>query len=203
MNQGYCPTGVQVWGCYLRTIMARARLGRLLKEVAKLSFIDECRLLVKVMEVENALTDRCYHLLDKECAEVKEKLDHLVREIGILKQLRHPKIVRLHEVLVLTKLYQILASASADHFKGPLVASVLQHLTKEDLSKLYFEHFKIIDINGAHCFLTRIRFFADLVNYFGSYANDFDKVVQEILRYVFYFLVVGVAIWASGWAGIS
>ncbi|KAK9155670.1 hypothetical protein Sjap_003150 [Stephania japonica] len=39
--------------------------------------------------------------------------------------------------------------------QGPLAASVLQHLTKEDLSKLYFGHFKMIDINGAHCFLTR------------------------------------------------
>ncbi|XP_047320870.1 aminomethyltransferase, mitochondrial [Impatiens glandulifera] len=39
--------------------------------------------------------------------------------------------------------------------QGPLAAPVLQHLTKEDLSKLYFGHFKIVDINGAQCFLTR------------------------------------------------
>lgn len=39
--------------------------------------------------------------------------------------------------------------------QGPLAAPVLQHLTKEDLSKLYFGEFQILDINGARCFLTR------------------------------------------------
>jgi aminomethyltransferase len=39
--------------------------------------------------------------------------------------------------------------------QGPLAAEVLQTLTKEDLSKMYFSDFKIIDINGAECFLTR------------------------------------------------
>ncbi|KAL4654840.1 hypothetical protein ACB092_01G409200 [Castanea dentata] len=39
--------------------------------------------------------------------------------------------------------------------QGPLAAPTLQHLTKEDLSKIYFGHFDILDINGAHCFLTR------------------------------------------------
>lgn len=39
--------------------------------------------------------------------------------------------------------------------QGPLAAPVLQHLTKEDLSKLYFGEFRILDINGATCFLTR------------------------------------------------
>lgn len=39
--------------------------------------------------------------------------------------------------------------------QGPLAAPTLQHLTKEDLSKLYFGEFRILDINGAHCFLTR------------------------------------------------
>ncbi|KAJ0081936.1 hypothetical protein Patl1_09992 [Pistacia atlantica] len=38
---------------------------------------------------------------------------------------------------------------------GPLAAPVLQFLTKEDLNKLYFGLFKILDINGAICFLTR------------------------------------------------
>ncbi|KAG5584275.1 hypothetical protein H5410_044709 [Solanum commersonii] len=46
-----------------------------------------------------------------------------------------------------------------------------------------------------------LRFFADLVNSFGSYANDVDKMTQEVLKYAFYFLVVGAAIWASSWAG--
>ncbi|KAJ0027161.1 hypothetical protein Pint_35702 [Pistacia integerrima] len=48
-----------------------------------------------------------------------------------------------------------------------------------------------------------LRFFADLVNSFGSNANDMDKMVQEVLKYAFYFLVVGAAIWASSWAEIS
>lgn len=48
-----------------------------------------------------------------------------------------------------------------------------------------------------------LRFFADLVNSFGSYANDVDKMMQEVLKYAFYFLVVGAAIWASSWAEIS
>ncbi|XP_076942628.1 aminomethyltransferase, mitochondrial [Bidens hawaiensis] len=39
--------------------------------------------------------------------------------------------------------------------QGPLAAPTLQHLTKEDLSKLYFGEFRIIDIHGAKCFLTR------------------------------------------------
>uniref|UniRef100_A0A5B6YJM2 Putative ABC transporter B family member 1 n=1 Tax=Davidia involucrata TaxID=16924 RepID=A0A5B6YJM2_DAVIN len=48
-----------------------------------------------------------------------------------------------------------------------------------------------------------LRFFADLVNSFGSNANDIDKMTQEVLKYAFYFLVVGAAIWASSWAEIS
>lgn len=39
--------------------------------------------------------------------------------------------------------------------QGPLAAPVLQHLTKEDLSKLYFGNFKVLDINGSQCYLTR------------------------------------------------
>ncbi|XP_010241797.1 PREDICTED: ABC transporter B family member 1 [Nelumbo nucifera] len=48
-----------------------------------------------------------------------------------------------------------------------------------------------------------LRFFADLVNSFGSNANNQDKMVQEVVKYAFYFLVVGAAIWASSWAEIS
>jgi ATP-binding cassette subfamily B (MDR/TAP) protein 1 len=48
-----------------------------------------------------------------------------------------------------------------------------------------------------------LRFFADLVNSFGSNANDIDKMTHEVLKYAFYFLVVGAAIWASSWAEIS
>ncbi|CAL0301150.1 unnamed protein product [Lupinus luteus] len=39
--------------------------------------------------------------------------------------------------------------------QGPLAAPVLQHLTKGDLSKLYFGQFCVLDINGSQCFLTR------------------------------------------------
>ncbi|PSS23647.1 ABC transporter B family member 1 like [Actinidia chinensis var. chinensis] len=48
-----------------------------------------------------------------------------------------------------------------------------------------------------------LRFFADLVNSFGSNANNMDKMTQEVVKYAFYFLVVGAAIWASSWAEIS
>ncbi|KMT06220.1 hypothetical protein BVRB_7g161500 [Beta vulgaris subsp. vulgaris] len=48
-----------------------------------------------------------------------------------------------------------------------------------------------------------LRFFADLVNSFGSYANNPDKMMQEVLKYAYYFLVVGAAIWASSWAEIA
>ncbi|KAJ6805276.1 putative aminomethyltransferase, mitochondrial [Iris pallida] len=39
--------------------------------------------------------------------------------------------------------------------QGPLAAPVLQLLTKDDLSKFYFGEFKVLDINGSSCFLTR------------------------------------------------
>ncbi|KAL8263308.1 hypothetical protein R6Q59_024657 [Mikania micrantha] len=48
-----------------------------------------------------------------------------------------------------------------------------------------------------------LRFFADLVNSFGSNSNNIDKMCQEVLKYAFYFLIVGAAIWASSWAEIS
>ncbi|XP_073011896.1 ABC transporter B family member 1 [Typha latifolia] len=48
-----------------------------------------------------------------------------------------------------------------------------------------------------------LRFFADLVNSFGSNADDPDVMVREVVKYAFYFLVVGAAIWASSWAEIS
>ncbi|KAF8396545.1 hypothetical protein HHK36_018169 [Tetracentron sinense] len=48
-----------------------------------------------------------------------------------------------------------------------------------------------------------LRFFADLVNSFGSNANNMDKMMQEVLKYALYFLVVGAAILGSSWAEIS
>ena len=44
--------------------------------------------------------------------------------------------------------------------QGPLSAPVLQHLTKEDLSKLYFGEFQVLDINGSLCYLTRTGYVA-------------------------------------------
>jgi len=46
-----------------------------------------------------------------------------------------------------------------------------------------------------------LRFFADLVDSFGSHADDPDTMVRLVVKYAFYFLVVGAAIWASSWAG--
>ncbi|PSS23698.1 ABC transporter B family member 1 like [Actinidia chinensis var. chinensis] len=84
-------------------------------------------------------------------------------------------------------------------------------------SSVFFEIFRFAD--GLDCVLMAIgtigavvhgsslplflRFFADLVNSFGSNANNIDKMTQEVVKYAFYFLVVGAAIWASSWAEIS
>uniref|UniRef100_A0ACD5ZP59 Uncharacterized protein n=1 Tax=Avena sativa TaxID=4498 RepID=A0ACD5ZP59_AVESA len=48
-----------------------------------------------------------------------------------------------------------------------------------------------------------LRFFADLVDSFGSHADDPDTMVRLVVKYAFYFLVVGAAIWASSWAEIA
>nr|AFP44681.1 hypothetical protein [Eragrostis tef] len=48
-----------------------------------------------------------------------------------------------------------------------------------------------------------LRFFAELVDSFGSHADDPDTMVRLVARYALYFLVVGAAIWASSWAEIS
>lgn len=39
--------------------------------------------------------------------------------------------------------------------QGPLAATVLQRLVKEDLSKVYFGEFVTMNVNGVSCFLTR------------------------------------------------
>ncbi|CAL5029936.1 unnamed protein product [Urochloa decumbens] len=53
--------------------------------------------------------------------------------------------------------------------QGPLAAPTLQLLTKEDLSKMYFSDFKMIDINGSECFLTRT---GHLTSYFSYTGED-------------------------------
>ncbi|KAJ0966591.1 hypothetical protein J5N97_023508 [Dioscorea zingiberensis] len=47
------------------------------------------------------------------------------------------------------------------------------------------------------------RFFADLVHSFGSNSDDPDTMLREVIKYAFYFLVVGAAIWGSSWAEIA
>ncbi|KAK2449233.1 delta-1-pyrroline-5-carboxylate synthase [Trifolium repens] len=42
--------------------------------------------------------------------------------------------------------------------QGPLATPVLQHLTKDDLRKLYFGEFRVLDINGSECFLARTAY---------------------------------------------
>ncbi|KZV39917.1 aminomethyltransferase, mitochondrial [Dorcoceras hygrometricum] len=56
---------------------------------------------------------------------------------------------------VLVQLFGTYDFARVTKKQGPLAAPVLQHLTKEDLSKVYFSDFKVIDINGSTCYLTR------------------------------------------------
>ncbi|GJN04300.1 hypothetical protein PR202_ga21839 [Eleusine coracana subsp. coracana] len=48
-----------------------------------------------------------------------------------------------------------------------------------------------------------LRFFADLVDSFGSHAEEPETMVRLVVKYALYFLVVGAAIWASSWAEIS
>ncbi|KAG5011430.1 hypothetical protein JHK82_023627 [Glycine max] len=58
--------------------------------------------------------------------------------------------------------------------QGPLAAPVLQHLTKADLSKMYFGGFQVLDINGVQCFLTRTGL--------GSTVHD-KTLFTETFRY--------------------
>uniref|UniRef100_A0A0D9XAZ8 ABC transporter B family member 1 n=1 Tax=Leersia perrieri TaxID=77586 RepID=A0A0D9XAZ8_9ORYZ len=50
-----------------------------------------------------------------------------------------------------------------------------------------------------------LRFFADMVDSFGSHAtsSDTDTMLRLVVKYALYFLVVGAAIWGSSWAEIS
>lgn len=48
-----------------------------------------------------------------------------------------------------------------------------------------------------------LRFFASLVNSFGSNTGNPEKMMQEVLKFAFDFLIVGATIWASSWAEIS
>ncbi|KAH0863836.1 hypothetical protein HID58_081047 [Brassica napus] len=66
--------------------------------------------------------------------------------------------------------------------QGPLAAPVLQHLTKEDLSKLYFGQFQILDINGSTCFLTRTGYTGEdgfEISVPSEHAVDLAKAILE------------------------
>ncbi|CAI9783925.1 unnamed protein product [Fraxinus pennsylvanica] len=63
---------------------------------------------------------------------------------------------------------------------GSLAAAVLQHLTKEDLSKMYFSDFRILDINGVPCFFTPAGYiccFLDIVSVIDHF--DLAKAILE------------------------
>ncbi|KAF8071403.1 hypothetical protein N665_1128s0003 [Sinapis alba] len=66
--------------------------------------------------------------------------------------------------------------------QGPLAAPVLQHLTKEDLSKLSFGQFQILDINGSTCFLTRTGYTGEdgfEISVPSEHAVDLAKAILE------------------------
>lgn len=66
--------------------------------------------------------------------------------------------------------------------QGPLAAPVLQFLTKEDLSKVYFGEFRMLDINGAHCFLTRTGYTGEdgfEISVPSEHAVDLAKAILE------------------------
>nr|P93256.1 RecName: Full=Aminomethyltransferase, mitochondrial; AltName: Full=Glycine cleavage system T protein; Short=GCVT; Flags: Precursor [Mesembryanthemum crystallinum]AAB38502.1 aminomethyltransferase precursor [Mesembryanthemum crystallinum] len=66
--------------------------------------------------------------------------------------------------------------------QGPLAAPVLQHLTKEDLSKFYFGQFTFLDINGFPCYLTRTGYTGEdgfEISVPNEYAVDLAKAMLE------------------------
>ncbi|XP_078432474.1 glycine cleavage T-protein family [Wolffia australiana] len=66
--------------------------------------------------------------------------------------------------------------------QGPLAAPVLQHLTKDDLSKFYFGEFRTLDINGSHCFLTRTGYTGEdgfEISVGSDHAVDLAKAILE------------------------
>ncbi|KAL8140323.1 hypothetical protein V2J09_006344 [Rumex salicifolius] len=66
--------------------------------------------------------------------------------------------------------------------QGPLAAPVLQHLTKEDLSKFYFGEFQILEINGFYCYLTRTGYTGEdgfEISVPSEHAVDLAKAILE------------------------
>ncbi|KAJ8506834.1 hypothetical protein OPV22_007720 [Ensete ventricosum] len=66
--------------------------------------------------------------------------------------------------------------------QGPLAAPVLQLLMKDDLSKIYFGEFRTLDINGAHCFLTRTGYTGEdgfEISVPSDHAVDLTRAILE------------------------
>ncbi|XP_074270134.1 aminomethyltransferase, mitochondrial [Silene latifolia] len=66
--------------------------------------------------------------------------------------------------------------------QGPLAAPVLQLLTKEDLSKMYFGMFSMVDISGFPCYLTRTGYTGEdgfEISVPDEYAVDLAKQILE------------------------
>ncbi|CAL9043410.1 unnamed protein product [Musa banksii] len=66
--------------------------------------------------------------------------------------------------------------------QGPMAAPVLQLLMKDDLSKIYFGEFRTLDINGAHCFLTRTGYTGEdgfEISVPSEHAVDLTKAILE------------------------
>eukprot|EP00252_Welwitschia_mirabilis_P018809 TRINITY_DN4206_c0_g1_i1.p1 TRINITY_DN4206_c0_g1~~TRINITY_DN4206_c0_g1_i1.p1 ORF type:complete len:410 (-),score=86.30 TRINITY_DN4206_c0_g1_i1:271-1500(-) len=66
--------------------------------------------------------------------------------------------------------------------QGPLASSTLQKLTKEDLSKLYHGHFRIADVNGSICYITRTGYTGEdgfEISVPSEDAVDLAKVILE------------------------
>ncbi|KAH9618286.1 hypothetical protein KSS87_009908 [Heliosperma pusillum] len=66
--------------------------------------------------------------------------------------------------------------------QGPLAAPVLQQLTKEDLSKMFFGGFSMIDISGFPCYLTRTGYTGEdgfEISVPDEYAVDLAKQILE------------------------
>lgn len=66
--------------------------------------------------------------------------------------------------------------------QGPLAAPVLQHLTKDDLSKIYFGEFRMLDVNGVHCYITRTGYTGEdgfEISVPSEHAVDLTKALLE------------------------
>eukprot|EP00249_Psilotum_nudum_P017502 c26354_g1_i3 orf=557-1810(+) len=66
--------------------------------------------------------------------------------------------------------------------QGPLAATVLQHLVKEDLSKVFFSDFRILDVKGVLCFVTRTGYTGEdgfEISIPSEHALDLAKAILE------------------------